>query len=157
VALSGSQTAKGEGKPQPTVSGEAGLLDATVWFYGWFNMTIMEKRKFPRLPLNVNVKCEVLNVSTLRAEEIRAKNISAGGICLVVPEKVNIDTLLKLKLSLSGEAMFIIVKGKVVWVEEFSVTHTSDYKAYDCGIEFVDVGPQDQKNISRYLIAPLRQ
>lgn len=115
-------------------------------------MTIKEKRKFPRLPLNVNVKCEVLNVSTLRAEEIRAKNISAGGICLVVLEKVNIGTLLKLKLSLSGEVRFIIVKGKVVWVEEFSVTHTSDYKAYDCGIEFVDVGPQDQKNISRYLI-----
>jgi len=70
----------------------------------------------------------------------------------VVLEKVNIGTLLKLKLSLSGEVRFIIVKGNVVWVEEFSVTHTSDYKAYDCGIEFVDVGPQDQKNISRYLI-----
>ncbi len=70
----------------------------------------------------------------------------------MVLEKVNIGTLLKLKLSLSGEVRFIIVKGNVVWVEEFSVTHTSDYKAYDCGIEFVDVGPQDQKNISRYLI-----
>lgn len=120
-------------------------------------MTTVEKRKFPRLPFNVNVKCEVLNVSTRMAEEIRAKNISAGGICLVVLEKVNIGTLLKLKLSLPHEVRSIIVQGKVIWVEEFSVTHTSEYKAYDCGIEFVDVGSQDQKNLSRYLVAPLRQ
>jgi len=72
----------------------------------------------------------------------------------VVSEKINIGALLRLKLSLKGEVNFIIVKGKVIWAEEFSV---NDYKAYDCGIEFVDVDPQDQRNISLYLIAPLKQ
>jgi len=117
-------------------------------------MTIVEKRKFPRLPFNVKVKYEVLKVSPLRVEENLSKNVSAGGICLVVSEKIDIGALLRLKLSLKGEVNFNIVKGKVVWVEEFSV---NDYKAYDCGIEFVDVGPEDQENISRYLIAPLNQ
>ena len=117
-------------------------------------MTILEKRKFPRLPLTVKVKYEVLKVSPLREEENQSKNVSAGGICLVLREKINIGALLRLKLSLQGEVNFIIVKGKVVWVEEFSV---NDYKAYDCGIEFVDVGPQNQEDISRYLIAPLKQ
>jgi c-di-GMP-binding flagellar brake protein YcgR len=100
------------------------------------------------------VKYEVLKVSLLRAEENQSKNVSAGGICLVVSEKINIGALLRLKLSLKGEVNFIIVKGKVIWAEEFSV---NDYKAYDCGIEFVDVDPQDQRNISLYLIAPLKQ
>lgn len=117
----------------------------------------MERRRFPRLPLKVNVKYDVLKAPPLRAEENQSKNISIGGICLVVPEKINIGTLLRLKLSLKGETSYITVKGKVVWVEEFSVDSTSDFKAYDCGIEFVDVGPQDQENISRYLIAPLKQ
>jgi c-di-GMP-binding flagellar brake protein YcgR len=117
-------------------------------------MTILEKRKFPRLPLTVKVKYEVLKVSPLRAEENQSKNVSAGGICLVLREKINIGALLRLKLSLQDEVNFIIVTGKVVWAEEFSV---NDYKAYDCGIEFVDVAPQDQKNISHYLIAPLKQ
>ena len=108
-------------------------------------MTMMDKRKFQRLPLNVNVKCELLHASTRMAEEIRAKNISAGGICLVVLEKVNIGSLLTLKLTLPHEIRSIIVKGKVVWVEEFSV---NDYKAYDCGIEFIDVDPQDKKTLA---------
>jgi len=120
-------------------------------------MATVEKRKFPRLRLNVNVQYEVLKVPPHKAEETGSKNISAGGICLVIPKKVDIDNLLRLKLSLPGEVSYIIVKGRVVWVEEFSITHTSYYKAYDCGIEFVDISPQDQENISRYLIGPVKQ
>ena len=116
-------------------------------------MTIVEKRKFPRLQLNVKVKYEVLKGSPLRAEENLSKNVSAGGIRLMVSEKIDIGALLRLKLSLHGEVNFIIVKGTVVWTEEFSV---NEYKAYDCGIEFVDVSPLNQENISRYLIAPLK-
>jgi c-di-GMP-binding flagellar brake protein YcgR len=114
-------------------------------------MTIVEKRKFSRIPLNVKVKYDVLKGSTQRTGETRSKNVSAGGICLTVPEKIDIGALLRLKLSLQGEDDFITVKGKVVWVEEFSINHMSDQKAYDCGIEFVDVDPQVQKDISRYL------
>jgi c-di-GMP-binding flagellar brake protein YcgR len=93
------------------------------------------------------------------AGETRSKNVSAGGICLTIPEKIDIDAVLRLKLSLQGEDDFFIVTGKVVWVQGFSITqtifnHTSHYKDYDCGIEFVDVDPQDQKKISRYLKLP---
>ena len=114
-------------------------------------MITVEKRKFQRLPFNVNVKWEILDVHTLSGEEIQANNMSAGGICLVILEKVNIGTLLKLKLSLPHEVSSMIIKGRVIWIKEFSVTHTSYDKAYDCGIEFIDLGPQDQKNLSRYL------
>ena len=114
-------------------------------------MTIVEKRKFLRIPLNVKVKYDVLKGLPQRTGETRSKNVSTGGICLTVPEKIDIGTLLRLKLSLQGKDDFITVKGKVVWVEEFSINHTSDHKAYDCGIEFVDVDPQFQKDISRYL------
>jgi c-di-GMP-binding flagellar brake protein YcgR len=120
-------------------------------------MTIVERRKFPRLRLNVNVQYEILKVSALRTEETGSKNISAGGISLVVPKKVNIGDLLRLKLSLPGEVSFIVIKGKVIWVEEFSVTPASIYKAYDCGIEFVDVSAEDQKSISRYLTVHVKQ
>src|SRR5512136_703709 len=112
-------------------------------------MTIVEKRKFSRIPLNVKVKYDVLEGSPRKTEETRSKNVSAGGICLTIPEKIDIGALLRLKLYLQGEDDFIIVSGEVVWVKEFSINHTSDYKAFDCGIEFFDVGPQDQEKISR--------
>lgn len=122
-------------------------------------MTIVEKRNFPRLLLNVKVEYNVFKDSPRGAGETRSKNVSAGGICLTIPEKIDIDAGLRLKLSLQGEDDFIIVTGKVVWVQGFSITqtifnHTSHYKDYDCGIEFVDVDPQHQKKISRYLKLP---
>jgi len=118
-------------------------------------MTKVGKRKFSRIPLTVKVKYDVLKVSPRWAEENRSNNVSAGGICLTVPEKIDIGALLRLKLFLQDEDDFITIKGKVVWVEEFSINHTSDHKAYDCGLKFVDVDPQDQKKISRYLISGL--
>lgn len=117
-------------------------------------MTVVERRKFTRVPLNVKVQHEVFKVSTPRPEESQSKNVSVGGIRLVISEKVNVGNRLRLKFSLPGETSSITVNGKIVWVEEFSVTQTPDYKAYDCGIELIDLGPEDKENISRYLIAP---
>ena len=117
-------------------------------------MTIVEKRKFSRIPLNVKVRYDVLKGSPHRTEETRSKNISAGGICLAISEKIDTGALLRLKLFLQGEDDFVIVTGEVVWVEEFSINDTADYKAYDCGIEFFDFNDLDQEKIIRYLELP---
>ncbi|MGO9137422.1 MAG: PilZ domain-containing protein [Syntrophales bacterium] len=122
-------------------------------------MTIVKKRNFPRILLNVKVEYDAFKGSPRGAGETRSKNVSADGICLTIPEKIDIGDVLRLKLSLQGENDFIIVTGKVVWVQGFSITqtifnHASHYKDYDCGIEFVDVDPKDQKKISRYLKLP---
>ncbi len=120
------------------------------------NMTTVEKRKFPRLNLVVKVKYQVLK--GYRGDKgAQSKYISVGGIRLTVPEKVDVDDLLRLTLSLASEDSPITVIGKVIWVEVFSVDINSDYKAYDCGIEFVDISPQDQEHISRYLLVPSKQ
>ena len=111
----------------------------------------MERRKFPRIPLIVKVKYDVLKGSPRRTEEARSKNVSAEGICLTISEKIDIGALLRLKLFLQGEDDFITVSGEVVWVKEFSINDTADNKAYDCGIEFFDFYSQDQERISRYL------
>ncbi len=120
-------------------------------------MTIVERRKFPRFSLAVKVQYQILESSYPREKEAQSKNISAGGIRLAVPEKVNIGDLLRLKLSLPGEASAITVRGKVIWVEEFSVSSVLDDKAYDCGIEFVDISAEDQEHISRYVTFSLKQ
>jgi c-di-GMP-binding flagellar brake protein YcgR len=108
-------------------------------------MTVVERRKFSRIPFNVKVKYDVLKGSSYRAGEARSKNVSAGGICLTIPEKIDIGALLRLKLFIRNDDDFITVIGKVIWFEEFSISHTSDDKAYDCGIEFISIDPQDQK------------
>jgi len=120
-------------------------------------MTIVEKRKFPRLPYNISVKIDVLIASAYKVEETRTKNTSAGGICIVILQKVKIGTLVRLRFSLPGETKFVAVRGRVVWVEEFSVSHELPHKAYDCGVEFLDITLQDQEKINHYITARIKQ
>jgi c-di-GMP-binding flagellar brake protein YcgR len=120
-------------------------------------MTIVEKRKFPRLPYNISVKIDVLIAYTSKVEETQAKNTSVGGICIVIVEKVKIGALVRLRFSLPGETKFIAVRGKVVWIEEFSVSHASPHKAYDCGVEFLDITPQDQEKLNHYITARIKK
>jgi len=110
-------------------------------------MTVAERRKFSRIPFNVKVKYDVLKGSPYKTGEARSKNVSAGGICLAIPEKIDIGALLRLKLYIRNDEDFITVIGRVVWFEEFSISHKSDDKAYDCGIEFISIDPQDQKKL----------
>ena len=117
-------------------------------------MTVVERRKFSRIPLNVKVKYDVLKGSPHRAGEARSKNLSAGGICLAIPEKIDIGALLRLKLFLRNDDDYITVIGKVIWFEEFHINNTSGDKAYDCGIEFVSIEPQDQKKVAATLYPP---
>ena len=120
-------------------------------------MIKVEKRKYPRLPFNISVKIDVLIGSASKVEETQAKNSSAGGICIVSLQKVKIGTLLRLRFSLPGETKFIAVRGKVIWVEEFSVSHASPHKVYDCGVEFLDITPQDQEKLNHYITARIKQ
>jgi hypothetical protein len=110
-------------------------------------MSILDKRKVARFPFNVNVKYKKLNTSTTKNEEARVKNLSVGGICLLVNKKPDVGSLLKLTFSRPGDNGSFIVKGRVVWARE-----SSDEKACDCGIAFVDA--EDQRSIVDYLTAP---
>jgi c-di-GMP-binding flagellar brake protein YcgR len=111
-----------------------------------------EKRKFPRLSFDVELKYKVLNSPSPKTQESRVKNISTGGLCIMILEKVKIRTPLKLEISLPHEDKPIVAKGKVAWVEKLTIVSTETYVSYDCGVEFVDISPQDQESINRHIM-----
>ena len=116
-----------------------------------------DKRKFPRLSFDVELKYEILNLSPPATQKSRVKNISAGGLCLMLFEKVKVGTILRIELSLPTKDEPIVAKGKVVWIEKFeiiSVKFTST--TYDCGIEFVDISPRDQQIINHHIIVNIK-
>jgi len=112
-------------------------------------MTNTEKREFPRLSFNVELKYKALNSPSPNPQKAVHKNISAGGLCIMILEEVKIGTLLNLEIFLPNEDRPIIAKGKVVWVEELTISSTENYVSYDCGVEFVDMSPQDIESINR--------
>ena len=115
-----------------------------------------DKRKFPRLSFNVEVKYELLRGRSPKAKKSQAKNISAGGLCVMILEKIRAGTLLNLEFSLPDADTPIIATGKVVWVEKLSIYGAEPLVSYDCGVSFVDITPGDREKISRHVMLNLK-
>jgi hypothetical protein len=64
---------------------------------------------------------------------------------------------LKLEISLPHEDKPLVAKGKVVWVEKLTIISAESYVSYDCGVEFVDIAPQDLESINRHIMFNIRQ
>jgi c-di-GMP-binding flagellar brake protein YcgR len=116
-----------------------------------------DKRKFPRLSFNVEVKYEVIVGQSANVRKSRSKNISAAGLCMMVLEKVRPGAFLNLEFSLPDADTPIFARGKVVWVEKIAIYSEEPVVSYDCGIAFVDITPGDRKKISRHVMDNLKE
>ncbi len=98
-----------------------------------------EKRKFVRLDtdkLGISLKKEDAS------EDIGdAKNISGGGVCLLLDEKkISVGDVLSIQLNLPNEKI-ITTKGRVVWISEFEIVGGKSEKKFEAGIEFLSISP----------------
>ena len=72
-----------------------------------------EKREFERKELSIEVKYSVLHPSY---ESGLARNISQGGVCILIDRNLKKESILRLEFTLPGEnPEHIEVLGKVVW------------------------------------------
>jgi c-di-GMP-binding flagellar brake protein YcgR len=112
---------------------------------------IEDKREFVRL----NVLADVVysRHTSTDPKLTLTKNISAGGICLIVYEPFKEGDLLDLKIGLPQEKSAINAVGRVVWSIEFSILNDSQGKRYDIGVEFVDFDPKERERINQYVFS----
>jgi len=113
-----------------------------------------EKREFVRLDLNVKVDWKRIGATSEPTAEFtnETKNISAGGLCLVVNEKLEAGEELQIGMELpSGE--IIDVKGRVVWVSEYEIFGREQEKIYDVGIQFMNISKKERKEINEFVLA----
>ena len=59
-----------------------------------------ERRRFPRLPLDTEIVYRVLDQTEAELYTTGCKNISSGGLCIIVIEKLEREAVLNLKFSL---------------------------------------------------------
>lgn len=111
-----------------------------------------ERRRYPRLNFNVEVEYHKIDASRNPDKLTGTKNISIGGVCIVALDKLNVGDAISLKIYLPDEMPPIYTKGLVAWVEEFSVGSISTSKAFDAGIEFVDLKDDDKDRINKFVI-----
>ena len=113
-----------------------------------------EKRQFVRL--NALTDVTYAKVSSPKDEGVSlARNISMGGICLIVYEKLNVGDVLALNVILPDDAKPIPTRGRVAWIKEFTIGDPAKGKRYDVGVEFLDISVEDKSRISQYVFGHL--
>ena len=114
-----------------------------------------ERRKFPRLNLAVDIEYSLLQKEQSLKVEVLSKNISSGGICLIVYEKVKIGDSLALVINLPEGESPIQVKGIVKWIGGF-ILSVDNKSSWDVGVEFIGINEADREKLTRYVFRFLK-
>lgn len=73
----------------------------------------------------------------------RSKNISGGGICLPLVQKLEPHVILKIGFSFSNDDKPMEAMGEVVWVKKREDTQFP----FEAGIKFINIKPADRDKI----------
>jgi c-di-GMP-binding flagellar brake protein YcgR len=128
---------------------------------------LQEKRKFSRIEKNSIIEFKELDFPIINDGFVssRIKNISANGLIFPSDKKVEIDTILNLKVKLIGwdkekDDFFkydetaisepLSILGRVVRV----VKATKD-KSYEIGVEFINVSEDDRDALKKFIMKKL--
>ena len=117
-----------------------------------------ERRRFVRLPLNIEVDYLSESDAHMQPElyTTGSKNISAGGICLFVFEQLHKGELISLKLRLPlPDEHIIIAKGRVVWLNQLQSGTSHAKPVFEAGVEFVDLRESDRQLIEQCILRKL--
>lgn len=100
-----------------------------------------EKRKFIRLraPIGVRYK-RIRKHRRSRESTALTKDISGGGICILVKEELRVGDLLKLELYIPLLEEPVRATGEVAWFSEF-----------EAGIRFRDIAPAELHSVLEFV------
>ena len=114
-----------------------------------YGVANFERMAFPRFSVDLPVEYERLD--SFIPGTGRTENVSAGGLLIYFPERMEIGQCLKLKLSfVSGRTLNTIeVVVEVVWVE---VDYDRGWGEYRSGVKFVDILPDDMIKLKKFLM-----
>ncbi len=109
-----------------------------------------ERRRFIRLSSSLNIAYSKCNSSDKERLSF-SKDISKGGICLIIDEKLGKSDLLDLKIYLPRDETPINATGRVVWINKFATVRSAKEKKFYAGIQFTKIDEQGGKKIDEYI------
>jgi len=113
-----------------------------------------ERRQKVRINTQLGVLYEVLVDKKNRKYNSISRNISLGGVNLVLNEKLSSGTELRLQLDLPDEHKPVLTCGRVVWVKEISdklSKQKKDERLFSTGIQFTHITVKDEKSLCRFI------
>ena len=107
-----------------------------------------EKRKYPRFAIDLPVEYQAFEFSANHPG--RALNASEGGLLVVLPERAEVGSHLKLKLFLAFDAALATIEAvvQVVWTDLHLGVEWGDYAT---GVRFVEISQEDLDKLKSFL------
>lgn len=106
-----------------------------------------ERRRFPRIKVALIVRYKILDTPE-QEYEVKTKDISAGGVCLVTHEQLKSGTILAMEIKFLPAEDPVLAAGRVVWSKESSLgLSPAGHKRFDNGIEFEKISDVDRGRI----------
>ncbi len=107
-----------------------------------------EKRKYPRFAIDLPVEYHAVAFSENHPG--RAINASEGGLLIVLPERAEVGSHLRLKLffAFGTEMTTIEVVAQVVWTDLHLGVEWGDYAT---GVRFAEISPEDLTKLKSFL------
>lgn len=113
-----------------------------------------ERRKYRRIRNGVKTVYKVMGVEG--EYDLAVLNLSGGGLCLPLSQKINKGTLLELNLNVPHEKEPFFALAKVVWQSQAPVNKGGKVY-YETGIEFLKLGIREKMRIIRYIYNKLKE
>ena len=106
----------------------------------------IEKRRFirARFPCNITIYTPAKHTISTHTE-----NISAGGVRVIIQEKIEVAASVGLQIELKGN--LIVCKGTIVWVVDKSSPYRRGLIYHDTGIEFHEIKDSDRQIIHNFI------
>jgi len=107
-----------------------------------------ERRSITRLDLTLEIKY----FKNGHSGNVQSMDISARGVRLLLDEKLEKETPLRLEIKLPNQVQIVKSGGRVVWVEEIAEDEKAASKRlFNTGIEFFDFRAPDNKRLFDFL------
>lgn len=110
-----------------------------------------ERRRFVRISANVPVRYSLPKGGD-NLKVVKTKDISIGGICMTITEKLSPNIGLRLEIELGEATSPIFAKGEVVWVkEDADLKDKEGIRYFSVGVEFREILPKDRERLVGFI------
>lgn len=93
--------------------------------------------------------------SSSKEHTVPIVDISAGGICLALNEKIKRDTILEINILLPDNNGPLLGLAKVIWQKEEMTREKSGLTYYETGVGYLKLGFQNRKRIAQFISSQL--
>ena len=115
-----------------------------------------DRRKFLRFIVGVEVTWKKISGDERTALHIsRSKDLSTGGVCLVLDSSIEPGDLLRLEITLSGKPP-LHANGRVAWVNRQAKVPSRKELVCEGGIEFIGLTDSDKAQIDQLIFRSIK-